>query len=116
MTDLEREKAELITQLENTPVERVQVQQTAAAAAAAAAAVPPAELANLREEHQVLQDHLNALRHNLEVQDTPSKVSNTLDSKTSWKFIYSSTFQVSVKPEISLFCQIFCYADLSKTQ
>ena len=74
MTDLEREKAELITQLENTPVERVQVQQSAAAAA-----VPPAELANLREEHQVLQDHLNALRHNVEVQDTATKVSNTLD-------------------------------------
>ena len=86
MTDLEREKAELITQLENTPVERVQVQQSAAAA------VPPAELANLREEHQVLQDHLNALRHNLEVQDSDSKVSNTLDSKTSWKFVWSSTF------------------------
>ena len=61
---MEREKAELITQLENTPVERVQVQQSAATAA-----VPPAGLANLREEHQVLQDHLNALRHNLEVQD-----------------------------------------------
>ena len=75
MTDLEREKAELITQLENTPVERVQVQQSAATAVA----VPPAELANLREEHQVLQDHLNALRHNLEVQDTATKVSNTLD-------------------------------------
>ena len=78
MTDLEREKTELITQLENTPVERVEVQQSAAAAA-----VPPAELANLREEHQVLQDHLNALRHNLEVQDSDSKVSNTLSSKTS---------------------------------
>ena len=95
MTDLEREKAELITQLENTPVERVQVQQTTATAAF----VPPAELATLREEHQVLQDHLNALRHNLEVQDSDFKVSNTLDFKTSWKFIYSATFQVSVGPE-----------------
>ena len=64
----------MITQLENTPVERVQVQQSAATAA-----VPTAELATLREEHQVLQDHLNALRHNVEVQDTATKVSNTLD-------------------------------------
>lgn len=59
ITDLEREKGELISQVETTVVETAQLQQ--------GAAVPSSEMEALREEHQVLKEHLNALRHNIEV-------------------------------------------------